>query len=284
MNAQFIAAAENWLSGHTTLDTRQRNRLAALVPVLLGPVAEQQARFIGISGAPGTGKTTLAGACAAALEDAGRKALVISLDNYYLPKTQRKQLARAVHPLLERRGVPGTHDIDLLKRHLEALRTPGHDEIRLPVFDKSDDDRSATESYIPPGFIPSCVFIEGWMAGAPPQQVTQLSPAIDAFESSHDPQARWRQYVNTALQKYSGIFAAVLDERWFLKAPDWQTVIDWRWQQEQENPRRWLHSRDQVVDFLQSYRRICAHMDDSNKQWVDHTIELDTRHMPRLVN
>lgn len=235
-----------------------------------------------MSGAPGTGKTTLAGACAAALRSDGRQALVISLDDYYLPRADRQQLARRIDPLLANRGAPGTHDISLLKQHLSSLRDPAHAEIRLPVFDKSRDERSSDARCIPPGFIPDCVFVEGWVVGVPPQTDEALSLPTGSFESSRDSDGRWRRYVNAQLAEYERLLAAVLDQRWLLLAPDWDTVIDWRWRQEQEQQQQWLPDRPAVVNFLQTYQRICDHMHRSN-DWADFIIELDQYHMPSLV-
>lgn len=256
--------------------------MAALVPVLLGHLPEQQPRYIGISGAPGTGKTTLAGACAAALRCRGRQALVISLDDYYLPLATRKQRADEIHPLLARRGVPGTHDIGLLRTHLECLRDPAHAEIRLPVFDKTSDERSSAVRIIAAGTVPHDVIVEGWMVGVPPLDDESLALNPDKFESSHDDDGRWRQYVNRQLGDYEHLLAPFLDMRCLLRAPDWDTVIDWRWQQEQAQAKPWLKDRAAVVDFLQTYRRICDHMNHNNA-WADIIIELDQQHMPSLA-
>lgn len=256
--------------------------MAALIPVLLGHTPKQQPRYVGISGAPGTGKTTLAGACSAALQSAGRQALVISLDDYYLPRATRLQLAQDIHPLLARRGVPGTHDIDLLQQHLEALREPSHAEIHLPVFDKPSDDRSSRVKTIAAGLVPHHVFVEGWMVGVPAQDDASLLSEPASFESCQDADGRWRRYVNGQLDEYQRVLADFLNERWLLLAPDWATVIDWRWQQELELPKQWLQDRSAVADFLQTYQRICNHMQHNNV-WADLIIQLDDKHMPSLV-
>lgn len=282
MKQQFIAAALEWLSASSTLDAARRTRMAMLTPVLLGHSPKQQPRYIGISGAPGTGKTTLAGACAAALQSTGREALVISLDDYYLPRASRQQRARDIHPLLARRGVPGTHDIGLLQRHLEALRDPSHAEIHLPLFDKPSDDRSARVRTIAAGSVPHDVFVEGWMIGVPAQDDASLFLDPAAFESSQDADGHWRRFVNGQLDEYQRVLADFLDQRWLLLAPDWTTVINWRWQQELEQPRQWLPDRAAVSDFLQTYRRICDHMQHNNA-WADLIIQLDDKHMPSLV-
>src|SRR5690606_41264080 len=47
------------------------------------------------------------------LEDQGLRVAIISLDDVYLTHDARQHLAATVHPLLQTRGVPGTHDVDL---------------------------------------------------------------------------------------------------------------------------------------------------------------------------
>ena len=47
--------------------------------------------------------------------------MLLSIDDYYLSKKNRYQLASQVHPLLLTRGVPGTHDIKKLKEHIKQF-------------------------------------------------------------------------------------------------------------------------------------------------------------------
>ena len=54
----------------------------------------------GIVGLQGSGKSTLAGQVAALAASRGLKAAVVSLDDFYLGRQQRQQLAQEVHPLL----------------------------------------------------------------------------------------------------------------------------------------------------------------------------------------
>ena len=47
---------------------------------------------------------------------------VLSIDDFYYTLAERKILAEEVHPLLRTRGVPGTHDTDMLAGYLERLQ------------------------------------------------------------------------------------------------------------------------------------------------------------------
>ena len=56
------------------------------------------------------------------LEDGyGMRCARLSLDDFYLTRAQREELARTQHPLLRTRGVPGTHDVALGQRTIDAL-------------------------------------------------------------------------------------------------------------------------------------------------------------------
>src|SRR5262249_24435785 len=77
---------------------------------------------IAISGAQGSGKTTLATLLTRALVERGIRAMTCSLDDFYYSRAQRIELSRSVHPLLLTRGVPGTHDVELCEDVLAAAR------------------------------------------------------------------------------------------------------------------------------------------------------------------
>lgn len=79
--------------------------------------------FVGVSGSQGSGKSTLADLVACYAESEGINVAAFSLDDFYLTRAQREQLAEEVHPLLLTRGVPGTHDTSMLARALDDLAT-----------------------------------------------------------------------------------------------------------------------------------------------------------------
>lgn len=229
---------------------------------------------IGIGGAPGTGKTSLAQALSAAVPGTQ----LLSLDDYYLPQEERRQLAHAVHPLLAHRGVPGTHDLGLLCDHLARLREPWHEAFEIPLFDKQMDDRSHRTRHIEAGKRPALLILEGWIVGVPPQKAADLSTPVNALEAEQDPDGVWRKWVNRALREYERGLSPLLDFRWHLLGPDWETVIGWRWQQEQQQDQPWLASREGVERFLAPYQRLCDHMRDHAREWSDRVIRLDRDH------
>ena len=101
--------------------------------------------LVGINGCQGSGKSTLAHLLAAALEQLQVSAMALSLDDFYLTRADRQALAKSKHPLFATRGVPGTHDVALMKTTFDALLTAREDDgrtILVPVFNKAMDDRT----------------------------------------------------------------------------------------------------------------------------------------------
>lgn len=217
--------------------------------------------LIGIAGAQGSGKTTLARAAA---ERWG--AAHLSLDDVYLTKAEREAKGRAVHPLFAVRGPPGTHDLGLLEATVEALRAAGPaSRTALPAFDKLADDRRPVADW--PVFTgrPRAVLVDGWCLGATAQAEAELVAPINALERERDGQGVWRRAVNAELAgPYAEAFAR-FDAILFLKAPSFDAVLDWRCEQEAglmglvpaDLP---AQRRAELVVFIQGFERITRHM------------------------
>ena len=74
--------------------------------------------FLGLSGAQGSGKTTISEILKIIIKKLfKRKIQIISIDNFYKTLKERKEMSSKIHNLLSTRGVPGTHDINLLKKN-----------------------------------------------------------------------------------------------------------------------------------------------------------------------
>ena len=229
------------------------------------PVAEQIAasqgalRRVGLCGAQGSGKSTLTSALARMLQDKGLTVAVLSLDDLYLSRARRQELARLTHPLLATRGVPGTHDVALGIQVLEALLRPG--VTPLPRFDKATDDpvpQSAWPRLTGPVDV---LLFEGWCVGAQPQPDADLAIPINALERDEDPDGRWRTYVNEQLKDaYADLFSK-LDLLVFLQAPDFGVVAGWRLEQAEKLRARRLEAgaaTDGLMDEA-GVRRFVAH-------------------------
>lgn len=203
-------------------------RMVDLVGRLIAAGPTNRPPLIGVVGAQGSGKTTLARAAAQRFG-----AAQISIDDVYLTRAERQALARDVHPLLVTRGPPGTHDLDLLGRLIDALSAAGPDDRTLiPDFDKRGDDRRPVADWRAIWGRPSAVLIDAWCLGAAAEDAAALAEPLNALERERDIDGGWRRAVNGFVAGPYTDFAARFDAILFLQAPGFEVVLDWRSQQE----------------------------------------------------
>ena len=71
--------------------------------------------FVGLAGGQGTGKTTTSLLIKIILSKYFKLDVFrISIDDFYKTRKERINLSKRVHPMLLTRGVPGTHDINMM--------------------------------------------------------------------------------------------------------------------------------------------------------------------------
>jgi D-glycerate 3-kinase len=245
--------------------------------------AENRPLLIGINGSQGSGKSTLAALLTQLLrEDHKKHCLALSIDDFYLTHKQRQHLAETVHPLLATRGVPGTHDTELLKKTLKQLiKNTG--TVAIPRFDKSTDDR-VPESQGETADLPlDIIILEGWCVGSRPEPTEKLEEAINPLEEHRDKSGKWRNFVNQTLdQRYRSIFQS-LDSLIMLKAPSFDCVFQWRQEQETklaerlgvEADKSQLMNPEELHQFIQGYERITRHTLKTMPQFADTVFFLD---------
>ena len=228
--------------------------------------------ILGICGSQGSGKTTLAHALGRILQASGVRTARLSLDDFYLPGSAREALAREVHPLLRTRGVPGTHDVarglDVFDRLTHAA---SQDVTPLPAFDKARDEPVPEEDELRFTGRADVILFEGWCVGAAPQAAAELTQPINPLERDEDPEGAWRTYVNRQLSGPYQDWFAKLDLLILLQAPSFETVLDWRRQQEDRlrdqvreagRPTAGLKIMDEVQlrAFVSHYERLTRHI------------------------
>ncbi|WP_373082961.1 HAD-IIB family hydrolase [Zhongshania sp.] len=220
-------------------------------------------RILGIHGAQGSGKSTLAAFLRWYLQrEHGMTVAVVSLDDFYLRRTEREMLAKTQHPLLITRGVPGSHDVGLAKQTLAALLalTSGQ-SLDLPRFDKACDDRAPRASWPRISGPIDLIIFEGWCMGAQACEQAALSAPVNDLEASEDSDGAWRYFVNKALAgEYQELFASI-DYLLMLAAPSFDCVKAWRLEQEQKLAARVaaasaLMTEADIERFIQHYERI----------------------------
>lgn len=249
--------------------------------------------ILGINGAQGSGKSTLAKLINLLLEARGFGVANLGIDDFYLGKAQRLELADQVHPLLSTRGVPGTHDIQAALRILQQLRyASAADKISLPAFDKASDD--CVSSALSPSVSGpiDVIIVEGWFIGAKPQVDTELEAAINELEAAEDTDGRWRRFVNAQLAaEYQDLFSQ-LDLLVMLKAPGFEQVFEWRQLQEQKLRQRATEKVTGIMDdeqlrrFIQHFERLTRHCLRTMSDQADLVFLLDESHRihDRILN
>jgi D-glycerate 3-kinase len=269
----FIDAAKTWF-----------------LPLLLRIVQRQQVHqsnaispfFVGINGAQGSGKSTLSALLVRLLEEChGLRAQSMSIDDFYLTKHERVLLSQTVHPLFATRGVPGTHDTDLLMNTLTELSL--NHPCRIPIFDKATDDRCPDGVSISLTEPMDVVILEGWCVGATAQHPDALVEPVNDVEGIQDANAIWRTYVNKALARdYQCIFDT-LNYMVMLKAPSFQQIYAWRLEQEHKMQNKNIAAGKpmggmsdlQIAHFIAHYQRITEHQLEQLPAQCDEVFQLD---------
>lgn len=108
-----------------------------------GPPAPAGRRILGLTGAPGVGKSTVAAAVVAALAPA---AVLVPMDGFHLANAELRRLDR-----LDRKGAPDTFDAAGFVALLRRLRYPvGGQTVWAPCFDRRLEEPIAGAIAVPP--------------------------------------------------------------------------------------------------------------------------------------
>jgi D-glycerate 3-kinase len=222
-----------------------------------------------------SGKSTLADyLCTSTAEQQGSQCVALSLDDFYLTREQRIELARDVHPLLATRGVPGTHDIPLAMATIKSL-IMGQDETLITRFDKSTDDRYPVQDCLTLSGPVGLIILEGWCVGAKPQSDEALETAINRLEQQEDTQGLWRVYSNNALAgTYQRLFE-MADSLVMLRAPSFDSIFKWRLEQERKMSMP-LMDEAEILRFIQHYQRLTEHCLLEIPKRADHLFQLNS--------
>ena len=222
--------------------------------------------FLGLSGGQGAGKTTVVGILKIILKKYfKRKIETVSIDDFYKTLKERIQMSKRVHPLFKTRGVPGTHDTNLIKKLFTSIKTKKFKKFKIPKFNKSIDDRSKKIFWHNINTKPEIIILEGWCVGAKSQSNFLIRKSLNTLEKNEDKNLIWRKYVNKMLKKeYKKIFS-MIDYLIFMKVPNFRMVFKWRLLQENKL-RKKVHSNKKIMSyseirrFIMFYERITLQM------------------------
>ncbi len=229
---------------------------------------EKKPLMIGLAGGQGSGKTTISSILTLILKKYFKlNVFKISIDDFYKTRKDRKVLSITKHPLLMTRGVPGTHDIDLMLKFFKKVKSKKFKSLEVPKFNKAIDDRYKKNLWYKLKSKPDVVIFEGWCVGAQAQKSKQLRKPINSLEKVRDQSIKWRLYVNNQLKtKYKTLFKQ-LDGLLYLKAKNFNILKNWRLKQERK---LWIQTKNKknlkimssgdVINFMQTYQRITQQM------------------------
>ena len=252
--------------------------------IINGTIESKTTPIIGVSGVQGTGKTSLSELLENILKIEGFNIVRFSIDDFYLTKMDRQNLAKTMHPLLKTRGIPGTHDTHLLSAILNELINPtSKSSIKLPRFNKALDDRFPENKWMTVNFPIDLIILEGWFIGATPMAVESLHMPINELEASEDKDGRWRRFMAKQLEeKYQNIFDQI-NLLILLEAPSFEQVFNWRNIQEKklrtrERNASGVMSEKQLMRFIQHYERLSRHCLEILPRKADVVYTLNKKH------
>jgi pantothenate kinase len=99
-------------------------------------------RLLGVTGAPGAGKSTV---CAALVDALGERVALVGMDGFHYANQELVRLGRR-----DRKGAPDTFDVDGYVALLRRLRTPSDRTVYGPVFDRDLEESIGSAVPVPP--------------------------------------------------------------------------------------------------------------------------------------
>ena len=252
---------------------------------------DKKTLLVGLAGGQGTGKTTISTLLKLVLIKYFKlQVFKISIDDFYKTRKERILLSKKKHPLLLTRGVPGTHDIQLMINLFRKVKKNTFRSISIPKFDKSIDDRCKKNSWFKLKKKPDILILEGWCVGAKPENNKSLNRPINVLEKNADNKKIWRNYVNNQLKlKYSKLFDQ-LDSLLYLKAKNFKLLKKWRLKQEKKlkmksgtKKNSKIMNEEEVETFMMTYQRITQNMFKYTPKYSSAVIDLNENHQIKKV-
>ena len=242
--------------------------------------------FVGLAGGQGTGKTTTSSLIKIILSKYFKLDVFrISIDDFYKTRKERISLSKRIHPMLMTRGVPGTHDINMMLNFFKKSKSKKFKRLKLPIFNKAIDDRFSKKHWYDLKKKPDVIIFEGWCVGAKSEKNNTLKKTINSMEKTKDQKQIWRKYVNDQLKsKYKKLYSQ-LDCLIYLKARDFSLLQKWRLKQERKlrvkskkNLNTKIMSKDNVLTFMQTYQRVTQNMFRNMPKYASVIINLNSNH------
>ena len=187
--------------------------------------------------------------------------------------------------MLLTRGVPGTHDINMMLNFFRKAKSKKFKRLKLPTFNKAIDDRFIKKKWYDLKNKPDVIIFDGWCVGARSEKNETLKKTINSMEKAKDQKHIWRKYVNQQLKsKYKNLYSQ-LNCLIYLKAKNFSLLQKWRLKQERK---LWVKSkiklnskimsRGDVINFMQTYQRITQNMFKNMPKYASIIFNLNSNH------
>ena len=247
--------------------------------------------IIGLGGGQGTGKTTITSIISIILKKYFKlNVFKISIDDFYKTRKERFLLSKKLHPLLMSRGVPGTHDINIMLDFFKKVKKSKFKSLKLPKFNEAIDDRCKKKLWYLIKKRPDVIIFEGWCVGARAEKNNTLKKAINSLEKIDDLKLVWRKFVNQQLKsKYKKLYNH-LNTLLYLKVKNFSLLQRWRLKQEKK---LWLKnkklsnnkimSKKEVIRFMQTYQRVTQNMIKGAPKYASIILNLNSNHQIKSV-
>ena len=268
---------------------KERMIKSFLIPLCFwinGKANKKKPYFVGLAGGQGTGKTTTSSLIKIILSKYFKlNVFRISIDDFYKTRKERISLSKRVHPMLLTRGVPGTHDINMMLNFFKKSKSKKFKRLKLPTFDKAIDDRFSKKHWYNLKKKPDVIIFEGWCVGAKSENNNTLKKTINSMERTKDRKQIWRKYVNDQLKsKYKKLYSQ-LNCLIYLKAKDFSLLQKWRLKQERKlwikskkSSNTKIMSKQDVLSFMQTYQRVTQNMFRYMPKYASIIINLNSNH------
>ena len=265
-----------------------------LIPIsfwIANKIQKKKPYIIGLAGGQGTGKTTISSIISIILRKYFKlNVFTISIDDFYKTRKERLILSQKVHPSLMTRGVPGTHDTNIMLDFFKKVKRKKFRSLKLPKFNKAIDDRCTRELWYSIKKRPDVIIFEGWCVGAKAEKNNTLIKPVNSLEEINDKKLTWRKFVNKQLQsKYKQLYDQ-LNCLLYLKSKNFSLLKQWRIKQEKKlrlkNKRFNKHkimSNKEVVKFMQTYQRVTLNMFKNVPNYASIILYLNSNHQIKSV-
>ena len=127
------------------------------------------------------------------------------------------------------------------------------------------DDRLKSKYFYTIKKKPEIIILEGWCVGAKPQSNLLIKKPVNILEKNEDKDFIWRKYVNEKLKnEYKKLFSSI-DHFIFMKIPNYNVVLKWRFLQENKLRKKFRSSKKimnytEIKRFIMYYQRITLQM------------------------